>query len=212
MYKVKNQDKIPVHQLTDEAITARVVKLESTTPSEKLKQRIVKLNQFFDKPESITLNSLMGRIYSTVDAYMDEMVYPGSVCRPSCAHCCKLRVQLTAFEANYITLKTGITLNPDVTNDFEEDTAAEMDYCPFLNRKTALCEIFEYRPLACRSFTSIDSPALCQDIHTPHMIHNTKSQPALQNIYHWLVTQANAVTSQSDNKTFVADIRDWFKP
>ena len=72
-----------------------------------------------------------------------------------CSHCCHMDVQITALEADYIYLATGIPHNPDAKLTINHKTS-----CPFLSN-TGFCTIYDYRPLFCRTYHALSAPDLC---------------------------------------------------
>lgn len=75
-------------------------------------------------------------------------------CKPKCSFCCKHDVVITQFEAEYISLKTGIKIN------MKPFTFSNHSDCPFL--KDNLCSIYKYRPLICRTYHIATTPDNCE--------------------------------------------------
>lgn len=115
-------------------------------------------------------------------------------CRMKCSHCCHINLDVSEFEMNYIlnkiTLseeqKEYIKKQADFINHYKKENKIMNDIyailrknklsaCPFL--KDDLCSIYELRPIACRSYLSIDDPKDCdtfngdKEIRSP--IHNS---------------------------------------
>jgi Fe-S-cluster containining protein len=77
-------------------------------------------------------------------------------------------------------------------------------YCDFLDQKSGECTIYEYRPLACRTFFAFDSPDLCDTDNGeyPHAIFSAKTHGLIQSIQQQLFAMGGSRH---------ADIREWFK-
>lgn len=97
--------------------------------------------------------------YKWVDAIMIEL-REAAVCEKGCAHCCRQPVSVTPLE---------IELAKFAPNFFR---AAKFDpstgYCPFLDQQSAQCTVYEFRPLACRAFLTLDDPSYCSNGNTVH--------------------------------------------
>ncbi len=85
-------------------------------------------------------------------------------CEKGCSHCCSLPVtcppQVIADIATYLknTLsRRELTQLQQLLQKYvlKQESSQHRLKCPFLNQHD-LCSIYEYRPLACRSFTSPD--------------------------------------------------------
>lgn len=91
--------------------------------------------------------------YLWVDAVMAE-ISSACVCERGCAHCCKQLVSVTPLEIELAKLSPKF----GKASPFDPATS----YCPFLDRDTAQCSIYEFRPLACRAFLAFDDPKYCE--------------------------------------------------
>ena len=103
------------------------------------------------------------RLYS----FMDELfgfVAKYTPCKKGCSHCCYIKVEISAIEAEYIEKSLGIKQNPHPieTNCFGTP-------CPFL--KDNSCSIYELRPFVCRKHVVLfDNPKWCDiDICNLHL-------------------------------------------
>lgn len=146
---------------------------------------------------------LIKYIYKTADILYREQVKPAAACPTSggCAHCCRVPVQITAFEAHYINKKTGAAINDlKIVSQHQPDNSD----CPFL--KKSMCSIYEFRPLNCRAFASMDSPDYCaQGGDVEHWISKIESLQSMVFLSDLLMR----LSEDSKYATF-ADIRHWF--
>lgn len=125
-----------------------------------------------------------------------------SVCVKGCSHCCKLNVDVTLVEADYIAhqLKRG-------GYDFGYQAGFERgSYCPFHDADTKTCGIYEFRPIACQLFASMDSPEYCKTPDVPHKITTQHSLGPFEQLVA-PIEQA----SVNDKTPVYADIREWFR-
>lgn len=104
----------------------------------------------------------LAQIYRVADKYWSMMYEDASVCTHGCAHCCYVNVDITLYEAEYIATRTGTSIpnaSPDTGRDYTDTP------CPFL--KNYQCSIYEYRPMMCRSFATLDDANYCADRSWP---------------------------------------------
>lgn len=97
-----------------------------------------------------------------VDAAMADAVVKGGawvVCRPGCTSCCFGAFEITIEDA--ARLREGLSRLDRSRAAQILDRAAKYgdgsgqgddDPCPVLNPATGLCELYEHRPLLCRTF------------------------------------------------------------
>lgn len=124
-----------------------------------------------------------------------------SVCKKGCSHCCKLNVDVTMVEAAYIASK--------LKGGYEFDYKAGFDkgsYCPFHNSQTQACAIYEFRPIACQLFASVDSAEYCKTPDVPHKVLTQHST----GVFDQLVEPIEKA-SINDKSPVYADIREWFR-
>ena len=119
-------------------------------------------------------------IFEASKSQWPPMSQDGSVtpqCKKGCAYCCHLNVDVIKPEIKLIwdriikylspqkltAIKKQARLNYDTKHklNFEERLNTRLP-CPFLNKKTNACSIYEDRPLACRGMYSGDLQ-LCID-------------------------------------------------
>ena len=110
----------------------------------------------------------MRKIIDFIDSYIERSEVPKmSVCKKGCSHCCHGPVEITKAEAKYIESRTEHKARSSVPMS----CAQKHTTCPFL--KNNECSIYKYRPIACRSFYTIDSPDYCaQGGHVEHVYIN----------------------------------------
>lgn len=97
--------------------------------------------------------------YRWVDAIMHEL-RESAVCERGCAHCCKQPVSVTPLEIELAKFSPQFSQAPE----FDPNTG----YCPFLDKQSAQCTIYQLRPLACRAFLTLDDPSYCKNGNAVH--------------------------------------------
>jgi hypothetical protein len=168
-----------------------------------IKKKFDRLEAFITRPDVDPLKKVRN-LYAFVDWMLsDSGVNKASVCTKGCSHCCYLDVDVTLLEAAYIAHNTGYTMQ-DREQRLHKNYHEDKQYCGFLDRESGTCSIYEYRPLACRTFFSMDSPDLCDlDNGTAeHAIFTSNSHSILA----YLRQQLLMVGGDR-----YADIREWFK-
>lgn len=174
---------------------------------------------------------LMKKLYVITDLY-NESMSKYSVCSKGCSHCCKVPVDVTHAEAEYIEANTPYIANyrnktkikrnkphqnvynpksDDIIEFLTEDTPQwdKTGYCPFHEPETATCKIREFRPMACRSFFAFDSPVLCKNPHNGHWISTSKqghAEPHINTMYAHTI----AFNHKNSNTIKFKDIRQLF--
>lgn len=93
--------------------------------------------------------------YAFLDKVNREFVYAFATCSKGCSHCCRMDVQITTFEAEYIVMATDI---PHVSDG--RLTTGHKGACPFLS-SAGDCSIYDFRPLFCRTYHALSDPKLC---------------------------------------------------
>jgi Fe-S-cluster containining protein len=140
--------------------------------------------------------------YAYFDRY-NAFVSTFAVCSKGCNHCCKMDVQLTRLEAEYIQLKTGGKHRVDGGS---RRTTGHRDACPFLGEGGA-CSIYSARPFNCRTFHALDDPKYCktgEDHKTYGSAGFGYGADTYLSFAVWLETLHAAKGYQT------RDIRDWF--
>lgn len=95
--------------------------------------------------------------YNGIDT-INNFSGPSFPCKKGCSACCSYDVLITSFEAEYIMLKTSRPINRN--NNYSQNNNTT---CPFL--KDNLCSIYNYRPMICRMYHTLDSPEKCDKQH-----------------------------------------------
>jgi len=104
-------------------------------------------------------------IYNEADRW-NQGIQDIVTCSRGCKWCCKIPVDVTTIETQVIDKLYG-TSNIAKKHRKKLDKK-HVDYCPFLERATGLCNIYDARPFNCRVFFSFQSPQLCKD-EKPHL-------------------------------------------
>ncbi len=211
MRKVSKHDEIPLSWIEKESIDRRLRQFDNREVSLKTKKKVGKLIPWLEnqKGDSVLVHKVMNRIYNDIDYYMEKEVKPLMVCAKGCAHCCKVPVQVSLLEADYIARKVGVPINRLAKSRYEMPESVH-SYCPLLEQSTGTCSVYAYRPLACRLFVTLDSYKYCENPKTSHYIHTFESQPLFKMINEFLLVHSKHASS-SLSIAAVAEIRDWFK-
>lgn len=140
-----------------------------------------------------------------VYAYMDRFnafVATFAVCQKGCSHCCKIGVEVSRLEAEYISVKGGPMLDQGSSR-----TASREGSCPFLGKNGA-CTIYDRRPFNCRTFHTLDDPKYCANLDEEHQTYGSAGTGYGVTIYSDLARWLDHV-HQSRGLPY-RDIRDWF--
>jgi Fe-S-cluster containining protein len=86
--------------------------------------------------------------------YLDQFITCGG---KGCSHCCRMDVQLTTLEAEYLAISAKVPIN----HAPRALTTGHTDACPFLDGEGA-CGVYEVRPLVCRLYHAAGDPDDCQ--------------------------------------------------
>lgn len=208
MYKVRPEDEIKRFRTQAQAVALDKKKggLSGGDPKNKTKKNLKiakRFNKLIKQVKQSNLIEIVELAHKLVDLGNTKSA-KNSVCIKGCAHCCKVNVDITVAEVCYIEIKTGIMVSESNYNLPAE--SPKIDYCPLLNRDTGLCNVYEYRPISCRSFFAFDDVKFCEDSGTSHRITGVQGQPnskQLQDILH-------GICSDENGKQF-GDIRNYFK-
>lgn len=168
-------------------------------------------NSFLDEKEDFK-NSLKSncskfskvkKFYTYVDA-INSNIEKFTVCQKGCAFCCKIPVTITKLEAEYIEKNTNHKIK-DIKN------INVNDYCPFLEQTKGVCSIYEYRPIACRTFFALDNPKYCENGKEEHMLFQLNSSPELLNMSNELFINTKTINTNDINLlNSFKDIRNYF--
>ena len=137
--------------------------ISSTTlqNTEKLDRKLAELYKFMEK--SHPPRAIVKKIYKIVDLITEKVneqtPFP---CQQGCSACCNYAVDVTQVEAVVIAQYYNIEANVKEGIVAEEWGDKKTPLCPFNDLDTGNCQIYELRPLVCRSFASIEeSPYPC---------------------------------------------------
>lgn len=197
MENIKNPDPKIIARQTDEPVDSSTVSFDYKDKA--LAEKKWNKTYKFLSSKASPLKK-MAAIHRIVDFAVDNMdVAKKSVCQKGCAHCCKVDVHIGLIEAMYIAKHTGLTV-VDRQKPVKRDYHKEDNYCQFLDKETATCLIYEYRPVECRSFHTFDNKKFCISFEK-HGIHTTASSGNIQQL---MIDTIGIAGGQ------VCDIRDWF--
>lgn len=143
------------------------------------------------------------KIYSAVDFYFKKAIAPDAVCKKGCSWCCRVPVDVSAIEVQYIHDKTGINCN-ELEKGRDWSREPDKTKCPFL--KDDCCSIYDARPFNCRVFASMDSPDYCVDGSTAHHIYNWMSNGGLEYFRKLL----DNISEKEYECAAVGDVREWY--
>lgn len=124
---------------------------------EKAQAYLQRLNDAYMHP-----HTRMRKLYEFADKIWARHYGDMVVCKRGCSHCCHVNVNLTTYEAEYIAVNAKLEA-PDLSPSKKGDYTNQP--CPFL--KDNECSIYEFRPMACRAFGTIDSADYCADKSYP---------------------------------------------
>ena len=129
-----------------------------------------------------------------------------SVCKHGCSLGCKLNVDISEIEADYINDKLE-AIKPDLAVKLSYSKGFDSgSFCPFHDHDTKSCNIYEFRPVVCQMFASVDSPTFCETPDIPHEITTLySSKPVVK-----MLSMVDDVGGK-DGLPKYADIREWFK-
>lgn len=149
----------------------------------------------------LTIFEKLKAVFKFLDEY-NAFVATFSVCQKGCSHCCKIDVSVSRLEAEYISQKSGATLNQG-----NNVTHGHGDPCTFLGKDGA-CEIYSFRPFNCRTFHTLDDPKYCVDGITSHQVYGVSTMGygslILLSLASWLKL------FHDENNLAYRDVRDWF--
>lgn len=117
-----------------------------------IQRRLLKLVQRKD-PIWVKLRALYALV-EDVMFFADQNI----ACRRGCAHCCHVAVAVSKPEAQMIGAALGRTPKSPPQTDLTNFEYGYDNPCTFL--REGQCAIYEHRPLACRTYVSLDADAL----------------------------------------------------
>lgn len=142
-------------------------------------------------------------VYRLADKFWQAMYKDAAVCSEGCSHCCYVNVNVTLYEAEYIARMAGLP-DPDASPNRRRDYTDTP--CPFL--KDYRCSIYEFRPMACRAFASLDSAEYCADRTWPSHQVTCLSPPGVGG--NEVVNQAYEIVLAMNEGYPLKDIREFF--
>jgi len=110
--------------------------------------------------------------YKTFMLWYDSVMAPisaESICENGCAICCNIDVTICEAEARLLSKVSGKEMcERTVAGKTPKPETATP--CPFLDKATAACSVYEDRPTVCRSMMTFDSHKFCRELTTEHAI------------------------------------------
>jgi len=123
--------------------------------------------------------SATATFYAGIDEAMKQMREEDKAqisCKKGCSYCCHINVDISMDEAKLIVehcveksipiyverLKAQLGMNNDKRRNLGENTA-----CAFLDVEQGTCNVYEYRPAACRKYIVFSDPLLCDAKENP---------------------------------------------
>lgn len=211
MRKVNKRDEIASKFIESDGIERRFAQFNKRHVSEKTQKKVGKLPVWLEslKGKNISLHVIMNRIYNDIDYFMENEIADYLVCVKGCAHCCKIPVQVSLMEMDYIAQRTGTTIRRIEKSRYEMPQRVAT-YCPLLDKDTATCSVYKYRPLACRLFGTFDHWKYCEQPDKSHYIHSFANQPLFNTLHEFLMFHSDSAGKEI-GVAAVAEIRDWIK-
>jgi Fe-S-cluster containining protein len=178
----------------------------------KLEQEQFSLAKKLRKPRNVSEPfKVLEAIYEYTERVFQHKV--GLVaCRKGCSYCCHTQVAISKLEADYISNKTAVPvqpLPPTATQDLLAGSwgTDRSKPCPFLLNSE--CSIYEYRPLACRFHVNFEpTNEICtfeaEDKIEGLLIDRKTSFPALDRTF-FDVSNAWAAGVYADIRQFFGD-------
>lgn len=151
--------------------------------------------------DGLTLFDRLEAVYAYLDRY-NAFVASFAVCQKGCNHCCRIGVQVSRLEAEYITVKGGPMLDQG-----DAMTMGHEGVCPFL-AKDGGCSIYASRPFNCRTFHTLDDPKYCVEGTEDHQTYGSAGMGYGVTIYVELARWLQGI--HESNGLPYRDIRDWF--
>jgi len=149
------------------------------------------------------ISPIFERIHRVLDDFMAKRVNRFLSCRKGCSYCCNNAVEILALEAVYISNKTNTEFR------IGRHPVDHSSPCPFL--KDNLCSIYEYRPLVCRTYGSLEPSEICEDPTATHALHNYKSSDFwFKTVFTWLYFNSRDIKTDEGTLETGKDIREWF--
>lgn len=214
MRKVKPEDEIPVWIIDPDAIKVKLDyfenKREDDPDTERCQREMISYIESLNG-RGVSTDEWVAKTHELADRFM-KAYKDYIVCRKGCAHCCKLPVGMTIMEASYIESKTGRKYNRLAKEQLEIlPNKHNTTVCPFLDKETATCSIYEYRPLACRMFATVDDYHFCEDNTKKHQIVTTESSQAFQYSTAMMISAVKQnYKGYGKKQAAFSELRKWF--
>jgi uncharacterized protein len=211
MRKVKPENEIPSFFLTQEAQDDRIARLKNSFKQPETILEIDSIHSLIRRNELTGMSDqdILAKLIKVSDIIMNNEISKYSVCRPGCSACCKPSIDVTQAEAQWISKHTG-RMHTKLMNSAIITDGSRLEYCPFHDSKTATCSIYEYRPLVCRFYSTIDHYRHCSSHNAEHITTSLSTPgPTINSVYHFLVSRSLDREHQGKGAA-IADIRNWF--
>lgn len=144
----------------------------------------------------------MQLVYAFLDR-VNQYVATFVTCSKACSHCCHMDIQLTLFEAEYLSVATDVPLRHQAPL-----TTGHEGACPFLSDH-GTCSVYMHRPLFCRTYHSLSDPRLCATpgaaVRQYGSQESNMGNPLFLGAKSWIYFQNQQITGG-----VVRDIRDFF--
>lgn len=158
------------------------------------------LNDRFNEPGDLL--GYMTTAYKLIDKVNSEFVSKYASCSRGCSSCCRMDVQITSFEAQYISNATGI---PGVPQG--QLTRGHKTACPFMSQ-VGECTIYAVRPLFCRTYHVLSDPQQCAVLGAPVAQYGSIESGMGNAVFHGMATWVHFQNHQAEGE--IKDIRDFF--
>ena len=177
-----------------------------------------KINDLFSK-DTATFEEVAVAGLEIIDLSVIEIKKEANItCRgKKCSHCCTnsiiglsyieyLNILKVYPEAKKRIKRKAPNLKKSIMGKYINDNlnTNKLGDCPFL--KNDLCQIYDARPIACRTFFSIDDPKLCEDGKSHNLINSNSNE-----VTKYINETFQAICIDNVPKQAYLEIRDFFK-
>ncbi|HAV1520184.1 TPA: YkgJ family cysteine cluster protein [Vibrio parahaemolyticus] len=210
MRNVDPANDIPMTELTIEAQKERVKSFANKTRSALTQVRCNELTRMLDTGgvNGLSDKGLLKLLTEVADQILLDEISPFAVCRKGCGTCCKFPVHVSSIEAKIIASYSGKTMKKLKKTTLIPEKVLQDDYCPFFDKSSKACSIYEVRPLSCRLYSSLDHYEYCggTEVHTQTTLQVTSP---VNSGYMALSLRLDKRETQNKGAA-AADIRYWF--